>query len=595
MWRWMGLSLGRKLSFIMLVTTLIPLVFLGGFAYRISSNLTEAKMEQGGIDTLRQMDANLRFILQDVENLSITLIGHGDIQQYVSRADSNVADQTRIIALMANLVSSKDYISNVTIYPANDNPVLSTATIYSSNLDNLVRIRDVKAKLWTELYTVDAYNGMANVLSFIRPLRSVNNYQTMGWLSISVNERAISRYWSQPKLGDGRGEVALLNEKGNVVSATDSKWLGQSFEALYPGALANMTRNEFGTTTYGTKSDDKKSMLYYNEPLVGWSLVGVIPFELYSAQNRYILQLTAIAVLVSILATVGIVFFVVYRVTNPLRALARLLSKVDPEKPLPHYSTGTSDEIGKLAESYNMLGSHIEKLKQQVIRNEVRKKEADMRALQAQINPHFLYNTLSSIHWIALLTEEKRIADMVGALSDFLRFSLNKGKEFCPVHQELAHIKNYAQVQSIRFPDKFDVDIVVDPELHDKLMLKLLLQPLVENAMIHGVQKKDGKGMIAVYVEPKGDRMSFLVLDDGIGMSEEQLAAIRNSLQEREDEQSFPDTASYGLRNVNERLKLHYGPDAGLVIDSKPHAGTRVSFTIPMLEGGGSHENHDRR
>ncbi|UUZ79638.1 histidine kinase [Paenibacillus sp. P26] len=95
-----------------------------------------------------------------------------------------------------------------------------------------------------------------------------------------------------------------------------------------------------------------------------------------------------------------------------------------------------------------------------------------MRALQAQINPHFLYNTLSSIHWIALLTEEKRIADMVGALSDFLRFSLNKGKEFCPVHQELSHIRNYVQVQSIRFPDQFDVDIVADPELQDKLMLK---------------------------------------------------------------------------------------------------------------------------
>ncbi|OXM85994.1 sensor histidine kinase [Paenibacillus rigui] len=593
MWRWLGLSLGRKLSFIMLVTTLIPLVFLGGFAYKISSNITEEKTEQAGIDTLRQMDANLRFMLQDVENLSITLIGQSDIQQYVNRTDQDVATQTRIIAFMANLVSSKDYILNVTIYPANANPTLSTATIYSSDLDRIVRIPDIESKMWTELYTVDTYNGRSKVLSFIRPLRSVNNYQTLGWLSISLNEKAISRYWSQPKLGDGQGNVALLNEKGNVVSATESQWLSEPFDSLYPGVRAGM-HSAYGTMTYGEQKHEKKSMLYYKEALVGWTLVGVIPFELYSAQNRYILQLTAIAVLVSILATVGIVFFVVHRVTNPLRALTRLLSKVNPEEPLPLYTTGTTDELGKLAESYNMLGSHIEKLKKQVIRNEARKKEADMRALQAQINPHFLYNTLSSIHWIALLTEEKRIADMVGALSDFLRFSLNKGKEFCPVHQELAHIKNYAQVQSIRFPDKFDVDIVVDPELRDKFMLKLLLQPLVENAMIHGVQKKEGRGMITVYVEPKGDHMSFLVLDDGIGMTEEQLALIKKSLQEPADQQDFSDVASYGLRNVNERLQLHYGPDAGLLIESKPNAGTRVSFTIPFVEGGGSHENHDR-
>jgi two-component system sensor histidine kinase YesM len=324
---------------------------------------------------------------------------------------------------------------------------------------------------------------------------------------------------------------------------------------------------------------------------VKWKLVGVIPFDLYSAQNRYILLLTGVAVAASILATTGLIFFLIHRVTNPLRVLTRLLTKVNPEEPLPLYTAASSDEIGKLAESYNMLGNHIEKLKVQVIRNEAHKKEADMRALQAQINPHFLYNTLSSIQWIALMNEEKRIADMVGSLSDFLRFSLNKGNEFCPVHQELAHIKNYTQVQMIRYPDKFDLDIVVDPDLQDKYMLKLLLQPLVENAMIHGIQKKEGKGMITVYVEQQASRMSFLVLDDGVGMTEEQLQAIKKNLNPQGDDQPIPD-ANYGLRNVNERLQLHYGLDAGLIIESRPNAGTRISFSIPILEG--QHENHDR-
>ncbi|MCU6794716.1 sensor histidine kinase [Paenibacillus sp. WQ 127069] len=590
MWRWMGNSLGRKLTVIMLITTLIPLMLLGGFAYVISSKITEEKTEQAGIDTLRQMDGNLRFIIKDVENMSIFLIGQSNVQQYVNSLDDDVGSQTRIRSFMTNLISSKEYISNVEIIPANSNPPLSTTNLYQSDLDRLVNVREVTGKMWTTLYNVQNYAGNQRVISFIRPLRSIDNYRNLGWLTISLDEKVISRYWSEPNLGDGKGSVALLNEQGIVLSATDKSWLSQSLDVLMPGLLTELNPALYGVVNHG-EGRAKKTILYFREPLVGWVLVGVIPFDLYSAQNRYILQLTGVAVALSIVATAGLILFLIQRITNPLRVLTRLIAKVNPEEPLPLYSVASSDEIGKLAESYNMLGKHIEKLKKQVIRNEAHKKEADMRALQAQINPHFLYNTLSSIHWIALMNEEKRIADMVGALSDFLRFSLNKGKEFCPVHQELAHIKNYAQVQSIRYPDKFDMDIVVDPELQDRYMLKLLLQPLVENAMLHGIQKKEGKGMISVYVEHKANRMSFLVLDDGVGMTEEQLELITNNLNPPEGE-LYPDV-SYGLRNVNERLQLHYGLDAGLIIESRLNAGTRISFSIPVLEG--QHENNDRR
>jgi len=190
---------------------------------------------------------------------------------------------------------------------------------------------------------------------------------------------------------------------------------------------------------------------------------------------------------------------------------------------------------------------------------------------------------------MALITEEKRIADMVGALGDFLQFSLNKGNEFCPLHQEISHIENYTKIQSIRFPDKFEIDFYVDSELQDKYMLKLLLQPLLENSMIHGIQKKVGKGTIAVYAENRDNRIWFQVLDDGIGMTEERLLTVRNSLDEKSDDVR---NENYGLRNVNERLRLHYGMDATLNIDSKANSGTQITFSIPIMEG--PHENHDR-
>ncbi|AZK46328.1 cache domain-containing sensor histidine kinase [Paenibacillus lentus] len=586
------MSLRRKLSIMMLVSILIPLLFLGSFAFITSSRVTEEKTKLSGIETLRQMDGNLKFIIQDVENISLFLISQSDVQQYLSAANEDEKVKSRIVGMMMNLASSKSYIADISIVSRKFPDTMSTATLYESDLPNQVNIRKVTDKMWTGVYQVKDYSGLKNVITFIRPLRSTHNYSDLGWLAISIDEKAISQYWSQPKLGEGSGQVALLNEHGHILSATEKGWLSKPLDELYPKVIDQFSASLYGSTTYG-EGASKQTILHFREPSVGWMLIGFIPYEQYSAQNRYILQLTIAAVALAVMISVGLILFVVQRVMNPLRLLTRLLAKIDPEAPLPLFPADSGDEIGKLGASYNMLGRHIEKLKAELIRNEARKKEADILALQAQINPHFLYNTLSSIHWIALMADEKRIAGMVEALSDFLRISLNQGKEFYPVRQEMAHIQNYAQVQAIRFPDKFNIDFIIDENLQNKYMLKLLLQPLVENALIHGIQKKEGIGTITVYLEQKGNVMSFLVLDDGIGMTEERLAAVRANLQPNGEqaEARLTTLASYGLRNVNERLILHYGSDARLQIESKLHVGTRVSFSIPILEE--YDENHD--
>ncbi len=589
MMQWMNSSLRVKLSIIMLISTMVPLLSFGAFTYIISSNVTEAKLKQSSIDTLGQMESKLEFVLNDIENMSIFLIGQSDIQKFLKTPQEDKQARTRILNAMANLASSKPYISNIVLYPNSQEAPLSTSTIYESDLGEHINVFEVKEKTWTGLYNTVDYAGEHKVLSFIRPMRSIYTFRNIGWLLISLDEEVIAQYWSEPMLGEGKGQVALLDDKGVVLSATEKDWLSQPFDTHYPGVWPNLSSSEFGETLFG-KGDGKRNILYYRSQAINWTLVGTIPYELNRSQNRFILQLTGIVVGITILINAGLVLFVIQRFTNPLRVLARLLTKINPDEPMPLYQPSSTDEIGKLGQSYNMLGKHIKELKEQLIRNETRKKEADIRALEAQINPHFLYNTLSSIHWMALITEEKRIAEMVGALGDFLQFSLNKGNEFCPLHQELSHIENYSQIQSIRFPDKFEIDYFIDSDLQDKYMLKLLLQPLLENSMIHGIQKKEGKGTIVVYVEQQDNRMNFQVIDDGVGMTEERLLAVRNSL-EVTDDQDVP-IENYGLRNVNERLRLHYGAASILHIDSKPNAGTRIAFSIPIMEG--PHENHDR-
>ncbi|WP_440118705.1 cache domain-containing sensor histidine kinase [Paenibacillus sp. QZ-Y1] len=596
--RWLTSSLQRKLSVVVTASMIVPLLALGLFAFLISSRITEQKTKLSGMDTLKQVEANLRYMLQDAETLSIFLIGERDIQQYLSRNEDHELERVDILGRMTNLAASKKYIANIAIYPGRFDASLSTATWYESNVLSYPPAPNGDAvKTWTGVYPVQNYAGIQNVITLVRPIRSIHDYRPIGWLAISLDEQAISKGWAALGLGKGEGRLELVGRSGEILSSMDKSRLGQSLEQVEPGVQALLRQGGSGTTTYGS-GENKRTLLYYPEQLTGWTLTGTVPYDQYKSENGYILILTAVAVSVSAMISAGLVWFTVRRVTRPLRVLTRHLSRMDPDRPLPLFRSESDDEIGRLGESYNLLGAHIEILKEEIIRSEARKKEADLRALQAQINPHFLYNTLSSIHWIALMSEEKRIADMVEGLSDFLRISLNQGKDYCPVEQEIAHIRHYVRVQSIRFPDKFAVRYIVDPALERRMMLKLLLQPLVENAMIHGIQPKDGMGTITIMFRQEQERMNVLVLDDGAGMEADRLEQIRHNLVPADEEEQAHSSehlkgnqpvnllsqGGYGLRNVNERLLLHYGAAAQLEVDSRVGGGTRISFSIPILE-----------
>ncbi|MGG6311601.1 cache domain-containing sensor histidine kinase [Paenibacillus macerans] len=605
MQKWLGTSLQRKLSVVVAGSMIVPMLALGLFAFVISSNITEEKTKLTGSDMLKQMDANLRFMLEDIETLSIFLIGERDLQAYLSQPEDDDAERTALVGRMTNLAASKPYIANIAVYPARFEGSLSTAAWYESELPaEAEQAFAGGGKTWSGVYGIRDYAGMEQVITLFRPIRSIYDFRRLGWLAISLDERELARNWESPEFGQGTGKVELAGADGTILSSADKSRLGQPLDAYAPGLLGliagggaeadgsdGRSINVSGSVIYG-EGDGKTTVLYRREPLTGWMLVGRVPYDRYRAENRYILTLTAAVVGVSVLACALLIWFTVRRITRPLRVLTRHLSRIDPERPLPHFPATSDDEIGRLGRSYNRLGAHIERLKREVIRGEARKKEADLRALQAQINPHFLYNTLSSIHWIALMSGERRIADMVEGLSDFLRISLNQGRDYCPVEQELAHIRNYVRVQSIRFPDKFSVDYIVDDGLLDKWMLKLLLQPLVENALIHGIQKRDGAGTITILIQPEGKGMGVMVMDDGLGMSAERLQEVRRALSLPADEgaeasqttASAAPAAGYGLSNVNERLLLHYGPEARLDVDSREGEGTQVSFSIPIME-----------
>ncbi|OBZ08577.1 sensor histidine kinase [Bacillus sp. FJAT-26390] len=590
--RWISSSLKRKLSFLLLLSVLIPLLALGLFAYNMAATATEEKAKQSGTSILRQTGTNLEFIVQDIENMSLFLIGQKDVQQYLSSTSENAVKQTQMIEFLSNLVFSKAYISDITIYPQNQSHPVSNTTIFETGLAELtgqdVQHYQSKVKWWTSRYETNTAAGVKQVISLVRPIRSLNSFKQIGTLVISLNEKAVAQLLMQAGIPAG-GYVVLSNQDGLVLSGSDKSESTTTMEKLLPGLTVH---GNSGTLNYGN-GENKQTILYDTVADVGWRLTGVMPFAEYKAQNNYVLQLMAIVIIFSVLLVAVLVLYFVQRVTNPLIMLTQFLKHSNPEEPMQTYPVESMDEVGQLVRSYNKLSERIEGLTEQVKLEESYKKEADMHALQAQINPHFLYNTLSSIHWMALMNQDEKTADMVGSLSDFMRFSLNNGEEFCSVEQEAAHAGHYANIQSIRFPNKFQLTVDIDPELLAQTMLKLLLQPLIENALIHGIQKQEEFGEIRVAAHKQGTYIAFAVEDTGVGIDAGKLAAIYKELHgpdDRKRERERLERGSYGLRNVHKRLQLHYGTESGLRIESTERIGTRVSFLVPMLNEGGKVE-----
>ncbi|MDQ6418860.1 sensor histidine kinase [Paenibacillus sp. LHD-117] len=582
---WLGRSLKHKLSLLIIISVLVPVLSLGLFSYNIAAGLTEEKAKNSGMNTLRQIGAYLENMVSDVENQSLFLIGHADVQNYLKTPERNLLKQTSIINLLTMLSISKPYIANVIIESNVDKPAVSFKSVVASEFTDIKEIipnyYSVYPKWWSSVHLQITSDSRNEVITMSRPIRSTQKYYDIGMLKISLLQSVISAHLKQAGL-EGGGIVLLLDGSNRILAGPDDYSTKQVLEDYYPGI-----RNFEGTSGsfYYGENADRKAVLYYSMSNVNWKLVGITPVQSYKAENKYFLTLTAVAVTLAMLFVIAFVLFLIQKVTKPLSQLTKSLKRASPDEPLPMLQATTIDEVGQLIITYNRMSSRIVKLNDEVKRNEALKKEADMSALQAQINPHFLYNTLSSVHWMALMKGDAKIAEMVGSLSDFLRFSLNKGQEYCAISQEILHIDHYVNIQSIRYPDKFEYEADIPSELLDRRMLKLLLQPLIENAMIHGILTREGKGHISVKAWEDGDNITFTVEDDGVGMGAERLEELRDRIGQRlaaaaADATESQAGSSYGLRNVHNRLLLHYGPDAGLHIESTEGDGTKVTFTI---------------
>lgn len=284
-----------------------------------------------------------------------------------------------------------------------------------------------------------------------------------------------------------------------------------------------------------------------------------------------------IAVLIAVVAVSAVM--IVSGILQPIRQLNSVTEKIAQGDFNARAQVNSDDEVAELAVSFNKMAGNMQSLIDKVKEDERKMRKADLRLLQEQIQPHFLYNTLDTIVWLIESNEPDEAVTMVVTLSDFFREILSKGKEFISIKEEEKHISSYLQIQEMRYRDILEYDIQLDQVIYKYQILKLTLQPVVENALYHGIKYKRAKGCIHIHGEKEGEIIRLTVRDDGVGMDEEELEQLRQQIEKpcQETEKGF------GLANVNERIHMYFGYEYGMKIESEKGKGTTVEIVIPAI------------
>lgn len=319
-------------------------------------------------------------------------------------------------------------------------------------------------------------------------------------------------------------------------------------------------------------------------------------FEVNQAEQQYKQNLNrfnrlAIFYMILLPCTIGFSVFAAWLISAsiylPIKKLNDVTTTITKNDLQALVTSENVDEITELGFTFNIMIGKIRELLNAKVNEQENLKKAELKALQAQINPHFLYNTLDTIVWMAEANKTDQVIEIVRALSNFFRIALSKGKDWIPIRQEIEHVRSYLAIQQMRYRDILKYKIEIDDDLLDGTILKLTLQPLVENALYHGIKKKRGGGTIIVRAQLIGnDLVRLEIQDDGVGFTPQKLVQIRSTLDNDNGEIAFQE-GGFGLENVNRRIKLYYGKEYGLYVQSEHHGGTQVVARIPYQNGIG--------
>ena len=413
------------------------------------------------------------------------------------------------------------------------------------------------------------------VVSIVQKLKNLQN-EDIGTMILNLKSNYFEKLLNQVEISEN-GYAMLLSRDGYMTSElVDDKFMLTKNEQ--DQILQHAENSTVNPEIRGANS--KQNMFIYYAPLKvnNWYLVSVVPYNDLMSSSRQLAYVLTLVIVIVLVGAIIISAFLATLITKPIEKLSKQVIEFQ-SNPNVEFEVKSGYELTTLANGLSSLKKSVEKLLDQVRVEQEQKAKLKLLMLQAQIQPHFLYNTLASINQLINMKEDSKASKMCEALSKFYRLGLSNGKDIISVKEEIEHIKNYLFIQKYRYETDFEYSINIADNILEMNILKLSLQPLVENAIYHGIKNKEGIGMIVISGYKDDNKMILEVFDDGCGMTEDELKQIRENSNEVVD-------SGFGIYNVNSRLKLFFGNEAQLLFDSCKGVYTQVKLIIPLDKVG---------
>lgn len=533
-------------------------------------------------EIIEQMSSNIEYYVREMESVtrSITLnydtLRYFDERDYMTDLQKNLIRE-RIMRQLTGLLDSREDINSAALFGFNgdvisykDRPLRSYVNINESEWYK--GASDKKGTPYiTGTYVQNIYqDGYPWVVSMSSEMYDSTEKVARGIMVIDMNYSTINDICSDVTLGD-HGYVYILDKDGSVVWHPKQQLVHSGIYEELLGEIIERGDGVFEKKVGGIK----KAYMVTTSEVTEWKIVAVMDeSEMVQNINRIAFLFILVAV-ISLLASYFIARLIAATLSKPIRQLKKSMIEVQKGNLDEVATINNSNEIGDLSNTFNIMTEEIKALIEANNVEQKLKRKSEFKALQAQINPHFLYNTLDSIIWMSLANKQEEVVEMTSSLARLFRLSINKGDELISLQGEVEHVTNYLKIQKYRYESKLTYNIHLDPSLKHLQTQKLILQPLVENAIYHGIKNKLEGGHIDVMIYREEGNLVMKIQDDGVGMDEETLANIATMTSKSE--------SGVGTKNVIERLSLVYGEAVQVVFESELDIGTRVTIKIPIV------------
>lgn len=577
-------SIRNKILIVCICCILIPMAITASLFYNKANSIITDEVSNYMLQTLNQVMENSEKSIKDAEKISMSPYSNMQVLNVMERKkdlENGVQllnDRQTMTNFLSGVLNIKGDFSGVCIFTEkNENySITSMNPGFNFKSQEWYKLLSEKNREWVILgphYPVERFLQGEQVISFIRTIRKFSgSNNVIGYFSIDINYNAIKNVCDKNRYGK-RSQLYVLDENSNIVYSSDKSKLGEKF--INPYIKSGTSNGMIEDSDGGKKLISSVKSSYTN-----WQYMCIVPTSELTSSTSSIISYTIIVGLICVLIALAVSILLSFAVTRPLKELTSLMRRVENGDLDVIYSYRSKDEIGVLSKGFNNMIANMNDLIKRVLDFRLKTKEAELEALQSKINPHFLYNTLQSIQMKAVVDGNTDLSDMIELLGNYMRFSISSMKEIIPLSTELEYLNNYINLQKIRFGEKLKFIIETDDKALKCKILKLLLQPLVENAIYHGLEKKQGEWMLNVKCEVINDRLHIKVIDNGAGLSEDSLDRLREYIFTPGKKEG-----SMGIKNVYERLSIVFEDEFDMKIDSIENIGTKIQISIPAVLG----------